>query len=370
MKRILCLISCMNAGGAETFLMKLYRQIDRTQYQLDFCINVREKCFYEDEILSLGGRIFRIPSKSENRKEFTRQLTELVKKEKYESVLRITSNAMGFMDLKVAKKAGAKVCAARSSNSSDGKGWKPWLAHRLGKLLYGKYVDVKFAPSDLAAIYTFGKKAYSSGKVTILHNAVDLSVFHYDPEGRERIRQEFGMEEDGLLVGHVGRFDPQKNHTKLLEIYAALAEKRPDSKLLLVGQGKLESQLRQKAQELGITDRVIFAGVRSDIPQVLSAMDVFVFPSLYEGMPNTVIEAQSAGLPCIIADTITREADITGLVQYLSLETVAGDWAQKALTAAVTRRRDTREDFEKHHYDIRTVAQEFVALCTGEQNGR
>ena len=140
--------------------------------------------------------------------------------------------------------------------------------------------------------------------------------------------------------------------------------------MLLVGQGKLEQQLREKAEALGISESVIFAGVRSDIPQVLSAMDVFVFPSLYEGMPNTVIEAQSTGLPCIIADTITREADITGLVQYLSLETSAHDWAEKALQAADVPRRDTREDFEKNHYDIQGVAQEFVALCSGEKNGR
>lgn len=365
MKRILCLISCMNAGGAETFLMKLYRQMDKSRCQLDFCINVREKCFYEDEILSMGGRIFRIPAKSENRKEFARQLAEIVRKEGYESVLRITSNAMGFMDLKIAKKAGAKICAARSSNSSDGKGWKPWIAHRLGKLLYGRYVDVKFAPSDLAAIYTFGKKAYEQKKVTILHNAVDLDIFAYTEEGRNAVRQELGIEEGTVLAGHVGRFDPQKNHGQLLDIYAELAKKEPNSKLLLVGQGKLQEQAKEKAAALGIADRVIFAGVRSDIPRVLSAMDVFVFPSLYEGMPNTVIEAQATGLPCIIADTITREADITGLVQYLPLSTPADVWADRALEAAKQPRRDTRPDFVKNRYDIGSVVQEFAALCSG-----
>lgn len=365
MKRILCLISCMNAGGAETFLMKLYRQMDKSKYQLDFCINVKEKCFYEDEIHAMGGRIFRIPSKSEDRKEFARQLTQIIQKEGYESVLRITSNAMGFMDLKIAKKAGAKICAARSSNSSDGKGWKPWVAHRLGKLLYGRFVDVKFAPSDLAAIYTFGKKAYKKGKVTILHNAVDLDVFSYSEEGRNAIRQELGIEADTVLVGHVGRFDPQKNHGQLLEIYAQIAKQQPDSKLLLVGQGKLQDQAREKAAALGIADRVIFAGVRSDIPRVLSAMDVFVFPSLYEGMPNTVIEAQATGLPCIIADTITREADITGLVQYLSLTDSVETWAEKALTAAVAPRKDTKTDFIKNRYDIESIVQQFTALCSG-----
>lgn len=367
MKRILCLLNSMSVGGAETFVMKLYRQMDRTQCQLDFCVNVQEKCFYDDEILSMGGRIFRIPSKSENCKEFTRQLTELIKKEKYEYVLRVTSNAMGFMDLKVAKKAGARICAARSSNSSDGKGLKLWAAHRLGKLLYGRYVDVKFAPSDLAAIYTFGKKAYDSGKVTILHNAVDTEVFHFDAQGRELVRKELGIDDNTLLVGHVGRLEPQKNHAQLLEIYAELMKTCPQSRLVLVGKGSLEAQIREKAEQLGITDRLIFAGVRSDVPQLLSAMDVFVFPSFYEGMPNTVIEAQSTGLPCIIADTITREADITGLVQYLPLEASAQQWAQMALEASKQPRRDTREDFIKNHYDIRSVAEEFVALCTGEK---
>lgn len=357
----------MNAGGAETFLMKLYRQMDKTRWQMDFCINIPDKCFYEDEITAMGGRIFRIPSKSENRKEFARQLTELVKREKYGSVLRITSNAMGFMDLKIAKKAGATRCAARSSNSSDGKGWKPWVAHRLGRLLYNRYVDVKFAPSDLAARYTFGNSAYESGKVSILHNAVDLNVFRYDEEGRQSIRRELGIEDSTVLVGHVGRFDPQKNHSQLLDIYARIAKQKPDSKLLLVGQGKLQQQAQEKATALGIADRVIFVGVRSDIPRVLSAMDVFVFPSLYEGMPNTVIEAQATGLPCIIADTITREADITSLVQYLSLEDAPEKWAETALAAVSPQRRDTHGDFIANKYDIQSITDEFVALCFGQQ---
>lgn len=365
MKRLLCLISCMNAGGAETFLMKIYRRLDKSKYQMDFCINVPEKCFYEDEITALGGRIYRIPSKSENRKEFARQLEELVCTQGYASVLRITSNAMGFMDLKIAQKAGARICAVRSSNSSDGGGWKSWLAHRLGRLLYGKYVDVKFAPSDLAAKYTFGEKAYAKGEVTILHNAVDLDVYHYDPEGRKGIHKEFGINDDTLLVGHVGRFARQKNHAFLLKIFAEMVKERPNSKLLLVGMGELEQQLRDQALALGIEKKVIFAGVRSDIPQVLSAMDVFVFPSLYEGMPNTVIEAQATGLPCVIADTITREANITGLVQYLSLDTPPEQWAEQALAAVTCSRKDTISDFIDNQYDIQSVADQFVRLCFG-----
>ena len=128
----------MNAGGAETFLMKIYRQIDRTKYQMDFCINMSEKCFYEDEILSLGGKIYRIPAKSASLKDFEKQLYNVVNANGYKYVLRVTSSAFGFMDLKIAHKAGAKICAARSSNSSDGGSLKSKVAHRLGRILYGK----------------------------------------------------------------------------------------------------------------------------------------------------------------------------------------------------------------------------------------
>ena len=192
----------MNAGGAEGFLMKVYRGLDKSKYQMDFCINVREKCFYEDEILAMGGKIYRIPSKSENLKEFKRQLAETVCNNGYDHVIRVTSSAMGFMDLKIAKKAGARVCCARSSNSSDGDGLKAKVAHRLGRLLYRRYVDVRIAPSDLAAKYTFGNAVYARGGVNIVHNGVDLSVFRYDAQARDVIRAELSVPQvtsDGLI---------------------------------------------------------------------------------------------------------------------------------------------------------------------------
>ncbi len=350
----------MNAGGAETFLMKIYRRLDKSRYQMDFCINVKEKCFYEDEITSMGGKIFRIPPKSENTKEFSRALADIVKNEGYEYVLRITSSAMGFMDLKIAKKAGARICAARSSNSSDGGGAKAYIAHRLGKMLYNKYVDVKIAPSDLAAIYTFGQKTYDRGRVSILNNGVDIEHFSFDREKRDNIRRELGLS-DKYTVGHIGRFSKQKNHSFLLKIFADICTKKPDSRLLLVGGGELEGEIRTQAKALGIYDRVVLAGVRSDIPALLSAMDVFVFPSFYEGMPNTVIEAQANGLSCIISDTITKDANVTGAVSYLSLEDNADIWANAAVSAS-TERIDPKHKFIEEKYDIDSVTDEFVRL--------
>lgn len=368
MKRLLCLISGMNSGGAETFLMKLYRTIDRTKYQMDFCVNIKEEGFYDKEIKSLGGKIFYVPPKSENVKEFKKQLKDLIRKEKYDYVLRVTSNAAGFMDLKIAKKAGAKITSARSSNSSDGVGIVAKLIHYISRFLYVGYVDVKFAPSDLAAEYTFGKMAVKRGKVSLLNNGVDLGIYKYYPQEREALRKEFGIE-NNLVVGHVGRFDRQKNHDFLLEIFSEIKKKEPSAKLLLVGgKGTCSEQIDEKIASLGIADSVIKAGVRSDVPKLLSAMDVFVMPSFYEGMPNTVIEAQATGLSCVISDTITKQANITGLVEYLPLEQPAEFWAQKALDMAKTDRTDTKNIFIENKYDIESVAKEFVCLVFGEDN--
>ena len=362
MKKVLCINCNMNAGGAETFLMKIYRKLDKTKYQMDFCVNVAEKNYYEDEINSLGGKMFRIPTKSENMNGFKKGLVEVVKNGKYDSVLRITSNAMGFLDLKI---AGAKRCCVRSSNSSDGKGIKPWVAHRLGKLLYGKYVDVKFAPSDLAAIYTFGKKAYKKGNTKILHNGVDLNFFKYEEEAPKAVRSEFGIGDNVKIIGHVGRFMEQKNHIFLIDVFNEIHKKDKDTVLMLVGKGELEEKIKAHISELNLDGSVFFAGVRSDIPHLMSAMDVFVMPSFFEGMPNTVIEAQATGLPCVISDTITREANITGLVKYMPLEKPE-EWAQTALETASTEREDKRQAFIDNGYDIESTVESFVKLVFGE----
>lgn len=366
MKRLLCIISGMDTGGAETFLMKILRNIDRTKYQMDFCVNVEKECFYDAEIKRLGGTIYFVPAKSFGVKEFKLKLADLIRSKRYEYVLRITSNAAGFMDLKIAKKAGAKICSARSSNSSDGVSFKVKLIHYISRCIYQKYVDVKFAPSDLAAEYTFGKKAIKNGKVSFLHNAVDLGVYHYYDDTRNDLRKEFGLE-NKTVIGHIGRFMQQKNHSFLLDVFNEIRKKNTNAVLMLVGgNGDLEQQIKEKIDRLGIEDSVIFTGVRSDVPQLLSAMDVFVMPSFYEGMPNTVIEAQATGLPCVIADTITKEANITGLVEYLPLTESAEYWADKVLATIRAERKDTKQDFIDNKYDIESTANEFVRLVFGE----
>lgn len=360
-KRLLCLVSCMNTGGAETFLMKLYRKIDRTKYQMDFGVFTEEEGFYDKEIKSLGGNIHHLVPKTKNFSLYKKGLYDLVKKEQYKYVLRITSNAAGFYDLKIAKEAGAKVCIARSSNSSDGDSFKVKLINDISRFLFVKYVDIKIAPSDLAAEYTFGKSATTNGEVHYLNNGLDLGVYRFSEEKRKKIQEEFSLQ-DKFVVGHVGRFSRQKNHDFLLEIFYALKQKRKNAVLLLVGNGELKQNIENKAKALGIADSLIFAGIRSDVPDLLSAMDVFVFPSFYEGMPNTVIEAQATGLPCVIADTITKEAGVTDIVKYRSLKDSADKWGKEILLSAnngIVNRFLYSKKMKDSGYDINDVVKIF-----------
>lgn len=359
MKRILCILSALTAGGAETFLMKIYRVLPQDAYQLDFIVSEDNGC-YTEEVLRRGGRIFKIPKRTENLYGAMKGITDVVRENRYEVVLKLGNYPIAGFDLIAARLGGAKKLAMRSCNALTGLSAKERFVNALLRLVLNAAANVKLAPSVLAAEFTFGKR-HAHKDVHILHNGLDLNTFRFDPAGRESVRREFSAE-DKLVVGHIGRFHKQKNHQKLLEIFAAIRKRRDDAVLLLVGVGELEADIRNRAEELGLEASVIFAGQRFDIPQVLSAMDVFVFPSLHEGMPNTVIEAQSTGLGCVIADTITREAELTGLVEYLSLETSNDEWAEVALTLAARERPNTTVRLIEQGYNIESAAEELLRL--------
>lgn len=339
--------------------MKVSRSLPPEEYQIDFIVSEDGGC-YTQEVLDRGGRIYTVPKRTEDFWGVMRGIRNIVRDNHYEKVLKLGNPPIAVFDLIAARCGGAKCLAMRSCNALTGLPWHSRVLDALLRPVLNLVANVKIAPSMLAAEYTFGNRA-AHKNVHLLHNGVDLNFFRYDAEGRRKIREEFSLE-DKLVVGHVGRFHKQKNHRYLLEVFAKIRALREDAVLLLVGTGELEQPIRDRIQELGIGEAVIFAGQRFDIPQLLSAMDVFVFPSLYEGMPNTVIEAQATGLPCVIADTITREANITGLVQYLPLEQTPEYWAQTALSAVLTERPDTAPDFLEHGYDIEGVAKELLRL--------
>lgn len=363
-QRLLCIVSNMDTGGAETFLMKMYRQLDRNRYQMDFVVSGDGRGYYEDEIEQLGGIVYRITRKTKDFVAFRRELAAAVRDDGYPCVLRIGSDALSAIDLWVAKRAGARRLAMRSSNASDGKGSLGMFLQKVFRRLLTSVADVKIAPSDLAAAYTFGPKAVSNGEVHYLCNALDLNAYTFSPESRSAIRSELRIEPDALVVGHVGRFAQQKNHGFLIEVFAELLKVRPDTRLVLVGQGELEGEVHAKAEAFGVLDGIVFAGVRPDVPALLSAFDVLALPSLYEGMPNVVIEAQAAGLACAVSDTVTRQADVTGLVEYLPIDDPTA-WTKALESAATMERLDTRTAMAAAGYDISSEAKKFVELVYG-----
>ena len=358
MKRLLCLTAGMNAGGAETFLMKVYRRLDRSKYQMDFCVTVSEN-YYAEEIKSLGGKIYVIPPKSKKPFANFNGIRRIVKENGYDCVIRVCENSLAVLDLLAAKAGGARRLIMRSSNANSA-GRMVRILHKLFSFLPKYIPDVKLAPSTLAAEYTFGKGCVDRGDATLLMNGLDVRYFRFDEHIRCEKRAELELE-NRLIVGHVGRFSDQKNHDFLIDVFYEIYKRQPDAVLLLVGKGENQDKIKQKVQNLGISESVRFLGVRSDVNHLLQAMDVFVFPSLYEGMPNTVIEAQATGLPCVISDTITSEADITGLIKYLPLESPE-KWAEEALKRGTSARMDTSDILIHNGYDIDSVAREVTRL--------
>lgn len=340
-------------------MMKLYRAMDRGKYQMDFCVSVEEN-FYRGEIERLGGRIFVIPQKSKSPVASFKALRAIVRDGGYKSVIRVNEHSLSTLDLIAARTGGARRLSMRSSNASSGGGLSGAL-HKAFRPLTSIVPDVRIAPSKLAAEYSFGKGCVESGGAMLLPNGLDLGLYAYDAAARESVRRSLGISADAPLVGHVGRFNTQKNHAFLLDAFAAVLEVRPDAVLALAGQGNLEREIIAQAERLGIAGSVQMLGVRSDVPALLSAFDVLAFPSLYEGMPNVVIEAQAAGLPCVISDEITREANVTGHIVYLPIDDACA-WAAPVLEAASCGRYDGMPALRAAGYDINEEVGRFVKL--------
>ena len=360
MKRLLCIVSGkMDAGGAETFLMKIYRNLDKSKYQMDFCVSSKEEGYYDKEIRKMNGNIYYSTPKSKGPIKSFNSIYKIVKKNEYKYVLRVSQNSIASIELLAAKLAGAKVLAFRSSNSKTMKGGYEDLIHFMFKPLLKIISNVKIAPSNYAAKFMFG----NSKKINILKNGIPLNNFIYDNEAKNNIKNELGISEDTFVVGHIGRFNAQKNHKKIIEIFNEIIKNKPNSKLVLIGKGELESEVKKQVKQLGIEEKVLFLGIRNDVNKILSIFDVFLFPSFYEGMPNTVIEAQANGVPCVISNTITEEVKICDNVYMLDLENDNKNWCKKCLTS-ISRYTDNKNavKLQKNGYDIKDVTDYFIKI--------
>ncbi len=326
-EKVLIIINTIDAGGAETFVMKVFRCLYK-EYTFDFLINKKDSDYYLKEINELGGQVYYGISKSQNVLMSMKSTYRTVKNGGYKKVLCVSVHPLGCLDLLACRIAGAKLCLTRSTNSSAGGKVSHVLA-AFCRPFMRLLTDVMLAPSKEAGIWLFGNKAVKKGKVKIINNGLDTGLYEYNEKKRIDKRKELGLEEKDFVVGHVGRFNKQKNHAKLIDIFYEVLKERQSAKLLLVGDGELRSEIESKAEKLGIRDKILFLGIRDDVPDILMVMDVFVFPSLYEGMPNAVIEAQATGLPCVVADTISADVRITHCLEMVNLGTSSLYWAER-----------------------------------------
>lgn len=351
--RILQVIGSMNRGGAEAMLMNYYRSIDRTRVQFDFVENCLERAAYDEEIENLGGRIYNCPHfNGKNYIQYRNWWRSFFREAGGEyPIVHGHIGSCATIYLKEAKKAGAFTIAHSHCSGTD---------HSLEAFLYKimsyntrNVADYFFACSAAAGRDRYGKKVINGPCYQIMHNAIDTLEYAKDASVRESMRKEFGIQNE-ILVGHVGRITKQKNHRFLIEIFETICKKQPNNaKLLLVGGGELEQELRIFVREKRIEEHVIFAGIRSDVNRIMQAMDVFVFPSIFEGLPVTLVEAQTAGLPCVISDRIPQDCIlIEELVDVMPLTASPEKWADRILERAKQPHRDTQAQIAAKGFDI------------------
>ena len=363
MVRVLHIVTNMDRGGLETMLMNYYRHMDREKIQFDFLEHRREHAAYDDEIESLGGRIFRLPRLTPLSSNYFRALNAFFAAHPEYRIVHSHLDCMSTYPLRAAKKAKVPVRIAHAHSTNQDRNWK--LAFKLiSKKLISLYATDLFACSADAGEWMFGTK-----DVHILPNAIDIERYAFNLLIRNQTRKALGLD-DAFVIGHVGRFSAVKNHSFLIDVFAQIKRQKPNSKLLLVGAGSEMQAVQQKVNALGLGADVIFTGVRNDVANLMQAMDVFVFPSQYEGLGIVLIEAQAAGLPCVVSDVIPREAYLTDLVTAEKLSSSVESWAEKILEKREVLRTDRRAEIAAHGFDIIAEAvklQEFY-INVYEQN--
>ncbi len=362
--RVLHVLGGLGVGGAECRIIDLYRNMDRDRIQFDFLVHcssektgkksptsdelmaVREPDYFDSSVYKLGGRIFCLPKfVGTNYAQYKAAVKRFFAEHRDEwKVVQGHMTSTAAIYLPIAKKSGIPICVAHARSAGVDKGVKGVATRFLRTPLHKDGIcDYNFACSREAGISVFGDMLMEEGKVRIIPNAVDLKAFTYNEETRNKIRNELGLS-NAIVIGHVGSFRYAKNHEFLLQVFAQVCRLLDNDdlneysmlhgmrvRLLMLGAGPLMDEMRRLADRLHIYDRCIFAGNKSNAADYYQAMDYFCFPSRYEGLPGSVIEAQAAGLQCLVSDRVTPEVDVTELVSMRSIDAEPRDWAKKIL---------------------------------------
>ncbi len=337
-------------GGTESFVMNLYRAIDKTKVQFDFLNVYNEKIACQDEIESMGGAIYYLDmARHGGIRDYHKRIDDFFKMNAHNfDVVHCNYQSLINIDiLKYAKKYNISVRIAHAHNAGYGKkiNWMQKLLICKNRLMLNTYANTYFACSTLAASWMFGREAI------VIHNAIDSEKFRYSEKRRLEMRKKLKVENDFVII-FVGRLDPQKNPLFLLEIFAEIKKVVGNAKLLIVGDGILKDSIRNKIEALGIGESVMMLGTRSDIDDLLQAADIFLLPSIFEGLGIVLIEAQASGIKAYTSKKVVPdEAKITDLLEFVSLDNSAEEWAKVIINNKMINHRDTKDEICAAGYD-------------------
>lgn len=350
MIKVLMIVHEMNRGGIENFIMNLYRTIDRRKIQFDFVEHTNKKCAFDDEIESLGGKIYHCPDyRVFNHLSYVVWWKKFFSEHNEYKIIHSHLDSSANIHLRIAKKYGL-ITIAHSHSSSEGFGIRAIVKSFL-KIGFNNCCDYKFACSKEAGEWLFGKKA----NYKVLNNGIETEKYIFNESQRKLLRNQLNIKNDELVLGHIGRLDKNKNVTFILDILKELNDLGIKSKFVSAGQGSEYDCLVNKAKALNIENDVFFLGLRDNINVIVQLFDAFVFSSFYEGLPVSAIEAQASGLKCLLSDTIPKEVDITGNVEFMSLENSPREWAEKIKSMLPYKRENTKQKIIDAGYDIKTT---------------
>lgn len=347
MLKILHTIPALDGGGADRILYDYaIRMLD--EFQFDFIVHSEHEGILEKDLISMGCRVFHVPSLHKNKTEYKKRIAEIIRNGKYD-IIHVSQGYRGLFFLYYAKKYGVKTRIAHSHMAYIPERMTEKFIRGCSTFLVKRLSTHLFACGDDAAKWMWGEKALQRGETYIMKNAIDTRRFEFSEEKRNQIREEFHIT-DKFVIGNVARFSYQKNHEFLINVYNEVKKHREDAVLILVGRGELEEDVKKQVVELGLEDSVIFTGVRNDVPDLMNAMDVFVLPSRFEGLPVTLVEVQTNGLPTIVSEQVTREIDICKNIKYLPLS--IEQWVENLNNMEFVRDGENLNYISKNGYNI------------------
>ena len=341
-------------GGVEAVMMNYYRNIDKKKIQFDFiCDNDSTDIPYK-EIESLGGRVILCPPYQKLTK-YIKELKRIFKENNYK-IVHSNINALSVFPLYAAKSAGVPIRIAHSHSTSNKKEWKRNIVKKILRPFSKKYATHYFACTEHAGRWLFGNKTFEQGKVTIINNGINLDNYLFNEKVRIEKRKECNFKDDNLVIGHIGRFMKQKNHEFIIELFNELYKKNKKYKLILIGQGPLQDEIKHKVKDLNIEESVKFLGQKTDANKYYQAMDLFLFPSLYEGLGMVMIEAQCAGLPCVASTEVPENAKVSDKATFVELNQPIEVWIDKIENLINQDRKIDIQRIKAAGYDIITEA--------------